>query len=473
MEEEVSHDLFVIKLQGRSLEKGGVPEFYKHLQPILEGIINADHEYREERTQLGRTFYNELRRETFAWSNYIESLTLKLAIWAADLQRQLKALSRDTCFIARREAPHEYAFHISGCDQYLSMGDYLIATNHDTETIFIGNVKTVGLTEVVARMPNEFDLRVDGKNVELSFGIRWTPFIIQENCLRNTVNELGQHVLFPDRAVSRRALVQVTNREAWEWHNPLMNQNQRDAVFNCLQAKCRPLPYLVSGPPGTGKTSTLIEYVHQVYRHLPSSKILICAPSNTAANVVLQMLTQSNWIKGDVIRMVSYSHIISGTLPRRLRQFCGTLKMPDPPAEMKIIEDLADLTRYRVVVTTVNYSGNFMRMGLTRHFTHLVVDEAGQALETETLIPMALMRRPTAHITMFGDEKQLGPVVLYHALRKLHFDVSLFERLSLRPVYFQTPELYSRLLNNYRSVPQLLKFYNELFYMERLIPMVS
>lgn len=113
-----------------------------------------------------------------------------------------------------------------------------------------------------------------------------------------------------------------------------------------------------------------------------------------------------------------------------------------------------------------------MRMGLFRHFTHLVVDEAGQALETETLVPLALMQKATAHISLFGDEKQLGPVVLYSALRKLSFDVSMFERLSLRKVYFDNAPLYSRLLNNYRSVPNLLKFYNELFYQERLIAMV-
>lgn len=470
-----THDLYTIQLKGRGAKKGDPPLFFTQLQEGFNQYITAEHDYETEFTNLRFQFHNELRRETFSWSNYKESLTVKLALWAADLIRQLDSMTRDSCYIARRNQDHEYAFHISGCEQHLSMGDHLIATNDADKKIFIGNVMRVSLTEVVAKMPKEFVLALDGKKSKISFGIRWTPFLIQENCLHYAANELGPHVLFPDKAILRKPLVQVKDPKKWEWHNPLMNEFQKEAVLNVLRGEYRPIPYLVSGPPGTGKTSTLIEYVHQVYKHLPNAKILICTPSNTAANVVMKMLIQSKWIdvQKEAIRMVSYSHILSGDIPGNLRKYCGTLPMENSPKEMKSIFELSDLTDHRIVITTVNYSGNFMRMGLFKHFTHLIVDEAGQALETETLIPFALMNKSTAHLALFGDEKQLGPVVLYSVLRKLHFDVSMFERLSFRQVYYDNAPLYSRLLNNYRSVPNLLKFYNELFYQERLIAMVS
>lgn len=469
-----SHGLFTVKLDGWPRNPLDPPEFYIPLRAQVEEIINADHDYKEEGRQFIRTFPLELQRENFCWGNYIESMTLKLAIWAADLIRQLDDMARDTCFITHRQND-VYAFHISGCDNYLSVGDNLIATNDERRAKFIGNVQSVSLTEVVAEMPRQFNLRENMKKVRISFKPRWTPFVIQINCLHYTVAELGQAVLFPSRVLQRRPLVRVADPPAWEWHNIQMNRYQREAVLNVLKAENRPVPYLVSGPPGTGKTSTLIEYIHQVYRHLPKSKILVCTPSNTAANVVLSMLIRSRWINlpNDVVRMVSYAHIQSGTLPNNLKRFCGTLPMDSPPSGMKIITELSDLTDYRIVITTVNYSGNFMRMGLFRHFTHLVVDEAGQALETETLIPLSLMQKSTAQIALFGDEKQLGPVVMYNALRKMRFDVSLFERLSLSNLYFDNTQLYSRLLKNYRSVPHLLKFYNELFYQEMLIPMVT
>lgn len=464
------HDLFVIRLQGMPRIKGESPTFFSILKGKINHIINQNRDYRREAVLIYREFSGF--RSSLTWSDYKEKMTWFLALWAADVLRQMKKLGRPTCYISNRDSEQVYAFHIDGCDQYVALGDYLIAKNHAESKKYIGMVKAVTSTEVVAKMPREFGL-ASNRKFEICFDIRWTPYVIQENCLNFTCAELGHSVLFPNRVAQRRPLVTVGDSEGWRWHNQQLNHFQKEAVLNVLAAEHRPVPYLVSGPPGTGKTSTLIEYVHQVLKHLPDAKILICTPSNTAANVILGMMIKSNWYKASevVIRMVSYAHIVSGTLPRKLKRYCGTLPMiEDAPTAMTVINSLADLAKYPVVITTINYCGNFMRMGLFRHFTHLVVDEAGQALETEMMIPFSLMQKATSHLAMFGDEKQLGPVVLYQPLQKVA--MSMFERLSLRDIYFTTPKLYSRLLNNYRSVPSLLKFYNQLFYQERLIPMV-
>lgn len=470
LENESVHRLFCIRLHGMPSEPGEPPQFFAGLKGRFDEIINQNCDYRREKVLLYREFNG--MRSSLTWSDYKEQMTWFLALWAADVLRQMKKLGRPTCYISNRDSDQVYAFHIEGCDQFVGLGDYLIAKNHSEGEIFIGMVKSVTSTEVVAKMPREFELAPKRK-FEICFDIRWIPYVIQENCLNYAYAELGRSVIFPDRVARRQPLVAVNNSEGWLWHNQQLNHFQKEAVLNVLVGEHRPVPYLVSGPPGTGKTSTLIEYVHQVMKHLPDAKILICTPSNTAANVILGMMIKSQWYKASevVIRMVSYAHIVSGTLPRKLKRFCGTLPMlEDVPTAMTVINSLAELTPYRVVITTINYCGNFMRMGLFKHFTHLVVDEAGQALETEMMVPLALMQKATAHLAMFGDEKQLGPVVLYQPLQKMA--ISIFERLSLRDIYYETPKLYSRLLNNYRSVPHLLKFYNQLFYQERLIAMV-
>lgn len=472
-QEETAHELFTNKLKGCSNVRGGAPMFYDQLKDQVEEILREAVDLEEDSPDAPYRRPHE-PRVNLSNRNYKQEMQLNLAVSAGYLIDQLRLLSRDTCYISRREQPHEFTFHISGCDQDLAFGDYLIATNDETQTVFVGIVKTASLTEVVAKMPRQFVLARDRKKVKISFSIRWTSFIIQENALHAVWKELGRPTIFPD-ATGQIKPALVTVNDPWQWHNPQMNHFQREAISAVLKAVHRPIPHLISGPPGTGKTSTLIEYLHQVFKHLPKAKILVCAPSNTAANVVLKQLVGSRWIdvKKKVIRMTSYSHIISGALPGNHIKYFGTLPITEPiPNGIKVIASKGDLCEFSIVITTVNFTGNFFRMGLTDHFTHLVVDEAGQALETETLVPFTMMKKANGHLALFGDEKQLGPVVFCNQLKDRGFGVSMFERLARRKIYYEAVDLYHRLLNNYRSVPRLLKFYNELFYHELLIAMV-
>ena len=66
-----------------------------------------------------------------------------------------------------------------------------------------------------------------------------------------------------------------------------------------------PRPYVLFGPPGTGKTSTVVEAVKQVWRTNEASRILVAAPSNTAADLLASRLLV-DVPNEDITRLVSF-----------------------------------------------------------------------------------------------------------------------------------------------------------------------
>ena len=115
------------------------------------------------------------------------------------------------------------------------------------------------------------------------------------------------------------------------------------------------------------------------------------------------------------------------------------------------------------------------------HFTHMVIDEAGQACEPEIMIPLSLAHRDSTQIVLAGDPKQLGPVNQSRLAGYFGLNDSFLLRLLHQfpyqkdPTGFEfgyDPRLVTKLLMNYRSLPDLLDLPNKLFYEAELIAQV-
>ncbi|XP_070686569.1 RNA helicase Mov10l1 [Pempheris klunzingeri] len=244
--------------------------------------------------------------------------------------------------------------------------------------------------------------------------------------------------------------------------NPDLNPPQREAVKRILAGECRPIPYVLFGPPGTGKTITLIESILQVYHFLPSSRVLVCTPSNSAADLICIRLHHSGFLHAASLARVNASSRQDESIPEVLRPYS------------KAGEDIRHASFHRIVVSTCSSAGMFHNTGLqVGHFTHVFLDEAGQATEPESLIPMSLVSERDGQIVLAGDPCQLGPLVKSKLATAFGLGVSLLERLMANSLYSRhnsgyNPNLVTKLIYNYRSHEALLTLPSKLFYQGEL-----
>ncbi|KIO33704.1 hypothetical protein M407DRAFT_17322 [Tulasnella calospora MUT 4182] len=212
--------------------------------------------------------------------------------------------------------------------------------------------------------------------------------------------------------------------------------------------------------PGTGKTVTLVEAILQVLYRLPKAMVLVCAPSNNAADIIAGRLRMF-FYPSQLFRLNAPSR--AKDLPRGLETY--SLRYDDGSF---MVPPLLVLMQYRIVVSTCASSSLLHGVGVPYgHFTHIFVDEAGQASEPEVMIPIKLNAGPRTSVILAGDPKQLGPVIRSPVARQLGLDRSYLERLMSLPMY-EVKEYrgatYVKLIKNWRSNPAIIRFPNQMFY---------
>lgn len=249
-----------------------------------------------------------------------------------------------------------------------------------------------------------------------------------------------------------------------------LNHEQRYAVASFLLGAGSPSPYCLLGPPGTGKTLTATNCVLQVLKKYPNARILCCAPKNFSADTMCSELAK---------RGISAQQMIRLNDPRRP---CFTMR--DDIMQYSITNDsgmfeipsVDRLKEYKVIVCSC-IAAMHVPQGSR---THIVMDEAGEALLPESMIPLSSLKGGDENDTnwgvfLCGDPKQLGPVVRSRVASAGGLQVSLLEHLMNlydSTKYLSTsqdivPRSYMLRLN-YRSSKELLDLPSRLFYSGQL-----
>ncbi|XP_023143843.1 putative helicase mov-10-B.2 [Amphiprion ocellaris] len=353
-------------------------------------------------------------------------------------------------------------------------GDCLrVSKSGDTEqpiTVYTGYVHRVELDSVKLgfsrRLVQTF---ISNMKFDVEFTINRFPLKLQHRAVDLAAQHQLGEVLFPSGAAATclpMPKLRMFNRKLEN------NPEQHAAVQRIVAGSSKPAPHLVFGPPGTGKTVTLVEAMHQVSRADPSAHILACAPSNSACDLLCERL-MVHMDSHQVYRLYASSRDPS-TIPKNLLKYCNW----DEGQDSFVFPVKEILMKYKIIVTTMITAGRLVSGAIpVGHFSHVFVDEGGQAVEPECIIAIAgLLSAEKGQLVLAGDPKQLGPILRSPFALQHGLGLSLLERLMKHNALYQKSadsghfdtRFVTKLLRNYRSHAAILKIPNELFYENEL-----
>ena len=241
-----------------------------------------------------------------------------------------------------------------------------------------------------------------------------------------------------------------------------LNESQIKALQHIFE---NPLN-MVQGPPGTGKTFLASFIVYNIFkmRREKDNKILLCTPSNSAADNLTSYLIRINLATGNKMKLLRVyaktreSLEINKDIEKISLHYLLNQKHGDDLEDLdksELEEETKEIiNEHDIIISTCSTSGDERLKNII--FPFILIDEATQCCELEAMIPIV---HGCQHLTLIGDQKQLGPVVLHPLAKKYGMNISLFERML--KLY---PHLFTMLTIQYRMHPEIVKFPSEQFY---------
>lgn len=269
---------------------------------------------------------------------------------------------------------------------------------------------------------------------------------------------------------------------------PWLNQSQNSAIQKVLRAR---EVAIVHGPPGTGKTTTLVEAISETLKR--ETQVMVCAQSNAAVDWISEQLlargisvlrvgnpmrVSDNLLEAtyekryeahpDYIELWSIrkaqrealaklsSKKTSATERRSASNLLSKLRNRSTELEIRINEDLFD--KSRVIACTL--IGTASRVLERRHFSTLFIDEAAQAFEAACWAAIIKADR----VIFAGDHLQLPPTIKCHEAEVKGLNKTLMEKVAS-----EKPNCVELLTVQYRMHEDIMQFSSNWFYEGRLV----
>jgi ATP-dependent RNA/DNA helicase IGHMBP2 len=357
-------------------------------------------------------------------------------------------------------------------------------SNHDNNDRVNGTITFIGADRLKVTLLTE-ELPDWASNGKLGIDLLFDAYSYDE--MRNALKKAEQTDSHLIRVLTGS---ESPNFISTDYTNPNLNSSQQTAVKNILAAQDLAI---VHGPPGTGKTTTLVAAINALIAQ-GEPQILVVAPSNTAVDLLSEKLSETglNVLRiGNPVRVTERLQKL--TLDSRMAehgQIKEVKKLKKMAAEFKnmahkykrsfgkaereqrkalfneahrIMRDVAKIEEFvaedviskaQVITATLVGAGHYTIKDLT--FKTVIMDEAGQALEPAAWIPILKAQR----VILAGDHLQLSPTV---KLQQSGLATTLLEKcVALHP------EAVTLLEEQYRMNTQIMGFSSLKFYNNKL-----
>ena len=342
---------------------------------------------------------------------------------------------------------------------------------------FTGSISFVDGNRRVVVIPEGHTLEL--QNSQLPLGVQLffdeTSYRMMFDALERVINARGTRLAYLRDLFYSHQAAETYTFDAMRF--PWLNASQERAVNDVLRAHD---VRVLHGPPGTGKTTTLVEAIGETL--MRETQVLVCAQSNTAVDWISEKLVDCGI---PVLRIGNPTRVndkmLSFTYERRFADH------PDYPKLWQVRRNLRELRhkrrekgehfhqklerlkelavelevrinadifgQVRVIASTLVGAGSKLLDG--KHFGTVFIDEAAQALEAACWIPI----RRASRVILAGDHCQLPPTVKSLEALRGGLGKTLMER-----IVENKPECVSLLQVQYRMNDEIMQFSNDYFY---------
>lgn len=307
------------------------------------------------------------------------------------------------------------------------------------------------------------------------FSVKFRPQRFQHMAMHRALDSAAADIL---QSVTTAARLPGLNETLADRLPAWLGGMQRRTIAAVVTSALSPI--VLWGPPGSGKSTVLARAVWTLLQEKPNQvRVLVAGPSNMAADVICLKLAKLGVLPEQMLRLNALGRH-PDTLPEGLLRFSHLEPSGGEKFGVPGIENLRNLSVIVATCSSAAHIVNALRKKDTLHgwFSHVIVDEAGEATEPETLIPLSLLKPVVGCAVLAGDHFQLGPhVTSMLAAHTGKLEQSMLERIAnerLAESGLDTPEALEEhgiffLTQSFRSHADIMSLYSKVFYKNQLV----